>query len=62
MSHGGNRSTVRPRTGLTVAYVAHGDRSGSRPGVSGNTGHLVLWEQPERVAGDLTAFVEGRSG
>ena len=23
-----------------------------------DTGHLVLWEQPERVASDLTAFVE----
>jgi pimeloyl-ACP methyl ester carboxylesterase len=23
------------------------------------TGHLVLWEQPERVAADLTAFVHG---
>jgi pimeloyl-ACP methyl ester carboxylesterase len=23
-----------------------------------DTGHLVLWEQPERVAADLTAFVE----
>jgi pimeloyl-ACP methyl ester carboxylesterase len=23
------------------------------------TGHLVLWEQPERVASDLTAFVDG---
>jgi pimeloyl-ACP methyl ester carboxylesterase len=23
-----------------------------------DTGHLVLWEQPERVARDLTAFVE----
>ncbi len=23
------------------------------------TGHLVLWEQPERVARDLTTFVEG---
>jgi pimeloyl-ACP methyl ester carboxylesterase len=23
-----------------------------------NTGHLVLWEQPERVARDLTTFVE----
>jgi len=22
------------------------------------TGHLVLWEQPERLAGDLTAFIE----
>lgn len=26
------------------------------------TGHLVLWEQPERVATDVTAFIEGRSG
>ncbi|RYV49945.1 alpha/beta fold hydrolase [Pengzhenrongella frigida] len=25
------------------------------------TGHLVLWEQPERVARDLTAFVESLS-
>ena len=24
-----------------------------------DTGHLVLWEQPERVACDLTAFVDG---
>jgi rifampin ADP-ribosylating transferase len=24
-----------------------------------DTGHLVLWEQPERVASDLTAFVDG---
>jgi pimeloyl-ACP methyl ester carboxylesterase len=23
-----------------------------------DTGHLVLWEQPERVASDLTAFVD----
>jgi len=23
-----------------------------------NTGHLVLWEQPEPVAADLTRFVE----
>lgn len=26
-----------------------------------DTGHLVLWEQPERVAGDLTDFVQGLS-
>ena len=26
------------------------------------TGHLVLWEQPERVARDVAAFIEGRSG
>jgi hypothetical protein len=24
-----------------------------------DTGHLVLWEQPERVADDLTDFVNG---
>ena len=24
-----------------------------------DTGHLVLWEQPERVASDLTDFVRG---
>jgi pimeloyl-ACP methyl ester carboxylesterase len=23
-----------------------------------DTGHLVLWEQPERVAADLTAFID----
>ncbi len=32
--------------------------SGSRLIVYEDTGHLVLWEQPERVAGDLTAFVD----
>ena len=31
---------------------------GSRLVVYEGTGHLVLWEQPERVATDLTAFVE----
>ena len=30
---------------------------GSRIIVYADTGHLVLWEQPERVATDLTAFV-----
>ena len=32
---------------------------GSRLVTYEDTGHLVLWEQPERVAADLTAFVEG---
>ena len=32
---------------------------GSRLVVYEGTGHLVLWEQPGRVAADLTAFVEG---
>jgi rifampin ADP-ribosylating transferase len=27
-----------------------------------DTGHLVLWEQPERVASDLTAFVDRLAG
>jgi len=30
---------------------------GSRLVVYEDTGHLVLWEQPERLATDLTAFV-----
>jgi rifampin ADP-ribosylating transferase len=38
------------------------DLAGAIPGsqfvVYRNTGHLVLWEQPERVARDLTTFVE----
>ena len=32
---------------------------GSRLVVYQDTGHLVLWEQPDRVATDLTAFVAG---
>jgi rifampin ADP-ribosylating transferase len=32
---------------------------GSRLVVYQDTGHLVLWEQPERVASDLAAFVDG---
>ena len=31
---------------------------GSRLVVYEDTGHLVLWEQPERLATDLTTFVE----
>jgi pimeloyl-ACP methyl ester carboxylesterase len=31
----------------------------SRLVVYEDTGHLVLWEQPERLASDLTAFIEG---
>ena len=34
---------------------------GSRLIVYNDTGHLVLWEQPERVANDLTDFVKGLS-
>ncbi|HEY9379514.1 MAG TPA: alpha/beta hydrolase [Jiangellaceae bacterium] len=32
---------------------------GSRLVMYENTGHVVLWEQPERVATDLTGFVAG---
>ena len=32
---------------------------GSQLVVYDDTGHLVLWEQPERVANDLTDFVTG---
>ncbi len=32
--------------------------TGSRLLIYENTGHLVLWEQPERVARDLTSFAE----
>jgi pimeloyl-ACP methyl ester carboxylesterase len=32
--------------------------TGSRLLVYANTGHLVLWERPERVARDLTSFAE----
>ena len=34
---------------------------GSRLIVYDDTGHLVLWEQPERVVNDLTDFVTGLS-
>ena len=34
---------------------------GSQLVVYDDTGHLVLWEQPERVANDLTDFVAGLS-
>jgi pimeloyl-ACP methyl ester carboxylesterase len=35
---------------------------GSRLIIYRDTGHLVLWEQPERVAADLTAFVDRLRG
>jgi len=34
---------------------------GSRLVVYNDTGHLVLWEQPQRVASDLIAFVTSLS-
>jgi pimeloyl-ACP methyl ester carboxylesterase len=44
--------TREHQQGLAAAIPA------SRLVVYEDTGHLVLWEQPERVAADLTAFVE----
>ena len=44
--------TREQQQALTAAIPA------SRLVVYEDTGHLVLWEQPERVASDLTAFVE----
>jgi rifampin ADP-ribosylating transferase len=35
---------------------------GARLVVYADTGHLVLWEQPERVAQDVAAFVESLGG
>jgi pimeloyl-ACP methyl ester carboxylesterase len=32
---------------------------GSRLLVYDETGHLVLWEQPERIVADLVAFIAG---
>ena len=45
--------TLEDQQSLAAAIPA------SRLIVYQDTGHLVLWEQPERVASDLTAFVDG---
>ena len=36
--------------------------AGSQLLIYENTGHLVLWEQPRRVAGDLATFVQALAG
>lgn len=36
--------------------------AGSQLLIYGNTGHLVLWEQPRRVAGDLATFMQALEG
>lgn len=50
----GERDELLPRSdaGALAAAIP-----GSRLVVYPDTGHLVLWEQPARVASDLTAFV-----
>jgi len=50
----GERDEVLPRTDADALAAAI---PGSRLVVYPDTGHLVLWEQPARVASDLTAFL-----
>ncbi len=52
----GGRDELLPREDEESLAAAIAD---SRLIVYDNTGHLVLWEQPERVASDLTEFVDG---
>ncbi len=55
----GDRDEVLPRADQErmVASIP-----GAELRVYEGTGHLVLWEQPERVAADLVALVRGLSG
>jgi pimeloyl-ACP methyl ester carboxylesterase len=54
----GERDELLP---LRDGYLLAAAIPGSRLVVYENTGHLVLWEQPERVATDLADFVSGLS-
>jgi pimeloyl-ACP methyl ester carboxylesterase len=54
----GERDELLP---LQDGYWLAAAISGSRLIVYEDTGHLVLWEQPERVATDLADFVAGLS-
>lgn len=54
----GERDELLP---LQDGYLLAAAIPGSRLIVYDDTGHLVLWEQPERVATDLTDFVAGLS-
>ncbi|HJY43334.1 MAG TPA: alpha/beta hydrolase [Propionibacteriaceae bacterium] len=54
----GERDELLP---LQDGYLLAAAIPGSRLIVYDDTGHLVLWEQPERVATDLTGFVAGLS-
>jgi pimeloyl-ACP methyl ester carboxylesterase len=51
----GERDELLPRADGSALAAAI---PGSRLVVYPDTGHLVLWEQPARVASDLTAFVD----
>jgi len=50
----GERDELLPRADSAALTAAV---SGSRLVVYPDTGHLVLWEQPGRIADDLTAFI-----
>jgi pimeloyl-ACP methyl ester carboxylesterase len=54
----GERDELLP---LQDGYLLAAAISGSRLIVYEDTGHLVLWEQPERVATDLADFIAGLS-
>ena len=50
----GGRDCLLPRTDADALAAAI---PGSRLVIYPDTGHLVLWEEPARIASDLTAFV-----
>ena len=54
----GERDELLP---LQDGYLLAAAIPGSRLIVYEDTGHLVLWEQPERVATDLADFIAGLS-
>ena len=55
----GDRDELLPREQEEALVAAI---PGARLLIYEDTGHLVLWEQPERVACDLITFVEGLDG
>jgi pimeloyl-ACP methyl ester carboxylesterase len=52
----GDRDELVPREDQELILAA---LPGARLAVYENTGHLVHWERPERVAGDIATFVAG---
>jgi pimeloyl-ACP methyl ester carboxylesterase len=55
--HGGRDDLLGPEAGAELAAAIPGAALVVYP----DTGHLVLWEQPERLAADITAFATGMS-
>ena len=52
----GDRDAIIPRSDQEVLT---GAIAGSRLVVYAGAGHTLYWEEPERVAADLVAFVQG---